>query len=47
MTDEGVLDLIHRYGYTGFPVVDNEKLVGIITFEDGGKFLLIKEILLR
>lgn len=32
-----VLDLIHRYGYTGFPVVDEKKLVGIITFEDAEK----------
>lgn len=29
-----VLELIHKYGYTGFPVVDDKKLVGIITFED-------------
>ena len=34
---QGVLDLIHKYGYTGFPVVDNEKLLGIITFEDAEK----------
>ncbi|VVB94405.1 Zinc metalloprotease [uncultured archaeon] len=32
-----VLDLIHKYGYTGFPVVDDIKLVGIITFEDAEK----------
>jgi CIC family chloride channel protein len=32
-----VLELIHKYGYTGFPVVDNKKLVGIITFEDAEK----------
>lgn len=32
-----VLELIHKYGYTGFPVVDNQKLVGIITFEDAEK----------
>lgn len=32
-----VLDLIHKYGYTGFPVVDDKKLVGIITFEDAEK----------
>ena len=32
-----VLDLIHKYGYTGFPVVDDNKLVGIITFEDAEK----------
>lgn len=32
-----VLDLIHKYGYTGFPVVDKRKLVGIITFEDAEK----------
>jgi CIC family chloride channel protein len=34
---QGVLDLIHKYGYTGFPVVDDKKLVGIITFEDAEK----------
>lgn len=32
-----VLDLIHKYGYTGFPVVDGSKLVGVITFEDAEK----------
>ncbi len=32
-----VLELIHKYGYTGFPVVDDTKLVGIITFEDAEK----------
>ena len=32
-----VLDLIYKYGYTGFPVVDDKKLVGIITFEDAEK----------
>lgn len=32
-----VFDLIHKYGYTGFPVVDDKKLVGIITFEDAEK----------
>ncbi len=32
-----VLDLVHKYGHTGFPVVDNRKLVGIITFEDAEK----------
>ncbi|MDL5502199.1 MAG: CBS domain-containing protein [Candidatus Methanoperedens sp.] len=32
-----VHDLIHKYGYTGFPVVDDKKLVGIITFEDAQK----------
>lgn len=37
LTVQVVLDLIHKYGYTGFPVVDNEKLVGIITFEDAEK----------
>lgn len=31
------LDLIHKYGYTGFPVVEDNKLVGIITFEDAEK----------
>ncbi|VVB85136.1 Inosine-5'-monophosphate dehydrogenase [uncultured archaeon] len=34
---QGVLDLIHKYGYSGFPVVDDKKLVGIITFEDAEK----------
>lgn len=34
---QSVLDLIHKYGYTGFPVVDDTKLVGIITFEDAEK----------
>ncbi|VVB89334.1 Inosine-5'-monophosphate dehydrogenase [uncultured archaeon] len=32
-----VLDLIHKFGYTGFPVVDGKKLVGIISFEDAEK----------
>jgi CIC family chloride channel protein len=33
-----VLNLIHKYGYTGFPVVDDDKkLVGVITFEDAEK----------
>ena len=32
-----VLDLIHKFGYTGFPVVDNKKLIGIISFEDAEK----------
>lgn len=32
-----VLELIHKYGYTGFPVVDDRTLVGIITFEDAEK----------
>ncbi|MFZ3382767.1 MAG: chloride channel protein [Candidatus Methanoperedens sp.] len=47
-----VLDLIHKYGYTGFPVVDERNLVGIITFEDVGKILpdvtkttLVKEVM--
>lgn len=31
---QDVLELIHKLGFTGFPVVDNDKLVGIITFED-------------
>jgi len=34
---QGLLDLIHKYGYTGFPVVEDNKLVGIITFEDAEK----------
>ncbi|VVB90765.1 Zinc metalloprotease [uncultured archaeon] len=34
---QGVLDLIHKYGYIGYPVVDEKKLVGIITFEDAEK----------
>jgi CIC family chloride channel protein len=34
---QNVLDLIHKYGYTGFPVVEDRKLVGIITFEDAEK----------
>jgi CIC family chloride channel protein len=34
---QNVLELIHKYGYTGFPVVDDRKLVGIITFEDAEK----------
>lgn len=37
-----VLELIHKLGYTGFPVVDNDKLVGIITFEDAEKVLVEK-----
>lgn len=34
LTAQGVLDLIHKYGYTGFPVVDEGELVGMMTFED-------------
>ncbi len=34
---QGVLDLIHKYGHTGFPVVEDNKLLGIITFEDAEK----------
>jgi len=34
---QGVLNLIHKYGYRGYPVVDDRKLVGIITFEDAEK----------
>lgn len=34
---QNILDLINKYGYTGFPVVDDKKLVGIITFEDAEK----------
>jgi CIC family chloride channel protein len=29
-----VMKLIHELGHTGYPVVDNGKLVGIVTFED-------------
>lgn len=32
-----VLELIQKYGYTGFPVVDERKLVGIMTFADAEK----------
>lgn len=32
-----LMEMIHKYGYTGFPVVDDKKLVGIITFEDAEK----------
>ncbi|MGB8216865.1 MAG: chloride channel protein [Candidatus Methanoperedens sp.] len=34
---QGLLDLIHKYGHTGFPVVEDDKLLGIITFEDAEK----------
>ncbi|MCX9013302.1 MAG: chloride channel protein [Candidatus Methanoperedens sp.] len=35
LTAKSVLDLIHKYGYTGFPVVNEKKeLVGMMTFED-------------
>lgn len=29
-----IIDLIHKQSHTGFPVVENGKLVGMITFED-------------
>ena len=32
-----VLDLIRTYGHTGYPVVKNQELVGIVTFEDAEK----------
>jgi CIC family chloride channel protein len=32
-----VLNLIHKYGHLGYPVLDNLKLVGIVTFEDAEK----------
>ncbi|MFQ6056708.1 MAG: chloride channel protein, partial [Methanosarcinales archaeon] len=34
---ETVLNLVHKYGYIGYPVVVNGDLVGIITFEDAEK----------
>ena len=34
---QGLLDLIHKSGYTGFPVVEDNKLLGIMTFEDAQK----------
>jgi CIC family chloride channel protein len=35
LTAKSVLDLIHKYGYTVFPVVNEKKeLVGMMTFED-------------
>lgn len=35
LTAKSVLDLIYKYGYTGFPVVnENKELVGVMTFED-------------
>jgi CIC family chloride channel protein len=34
---QNVFELIHKYGYTGFPVVDDRKLVGMMTFEDAEK----------
>ncbi|VVB94623.1 Inosine-5'-monophosphate dehydrogenase [uncultured archaeon] len=37
LSAQEVLDLIHKSGFTGFPVVEDEKLVGIITFEDAEK----------
>jgi CIC family chloride channel protein len=39
---QNVLELIHKYGYTGFPVVDDRKLVGIMTFEDAEKIPIDK-----
>lgn len=32
-----VLNLIHKYGHIGYPVLENLKLVGIVTFEDAEK----------
>jgi CIC family chloride channel protein len=32
-----VLNLVHKYGHLGYPVLDNLKLVGIVTFEDAEK----------
>lgn len=32
-----VLDLVHTYRHTGYPVVEDRKLAGIITFEDAEK----------
>ncbi len=32
-----VLGLIHKYGYRGFPVVEDKKLTGVITFADVDK----------
>ncbi|MCG2727192.1 MAG: chloride channel protein [Candidatus Methanoperedenaceae archaeon] len=42
---QNVLELIHKYGYTGFPVVDDTKLVGIVTFEDAEKVSVDKRSL--
>ncbi|MEA3294796.1 MAG: chloride channel protein [Euryarchaeota archaeon] len=32
-----VLNLVHKYGHVGYPVLDNMKLVGVVTFEDAEK----------
>jgi CIC family chloride channel protein len=32
-----VLNLVHKYGHLGYPVLDNLNLVGIVTFEDAEK----------
>jgi CIC family chloride channel protein len=32
-----VLNLVHKYGHVGYPVLDNIKLVGVVTFEDAEK----------
>jgi CIC family chloride channel protein len=32
-----VLNLVHKYGHLGYPVLENMKLVGIVTFEDAEK----------
>ncbi len=32
-----ILDLVSTYGHKGYPVVENRKLVGIVTFEDVAK----------
>jgi len=32
-----VLNLIHKYGHLGYPVLDNLELVGMVTFEDAEK----------
>ncbi len=37
MSVQEVLDLIHKYGYRGFPVVEDKKLAGVITFADVDK----------
>jgi len=37
MSVQEVMEHIHQHGYTGFPVVDDKKLVGIMTFEDAEK----------
>ena len=32
-----VLNLIHKYGHIGYPVLDDDRLVGIVTFGDAGR----------